>query len=157
VVDLGLMGADGLSTAVGPYGDAANPLGPTDLNTIQSLLENKEYVHRSWICPFRDSPYDSTYEFIAHFGDFAYADYFIKESWQGYFGNDNLIPNATSVMNGYNSLLEQYYDQMAPLTSSKAYMVGVGNHEASLSLESRANLLIVRMNRQTVTTGKSVL
>ena len=36
------MGADGLSTKVGPYGSAANPLGPNDLNTIQSLLENKE-------------------------------------------------------------------------------------------------------------------
>lgn len=38
------MGADGLSTKVGPYGGAANPLGPHDLNTVQSLLENKEYV-----------------------------------------------------------------------------------------------------------------
>ncbi|KAF9219062.1 Metallo-dependent phosphatase [Gyrodon lividus] len=114
VVDLGLMGADGLSTAVGPFGGAANPLGPNDLNTIQSLLENKD-----------------TYEFVAHFGDIAYADYFIKESWQGYFGNDSLIPNVTSVVEGYNSLLEQYYDQMTPLTSSKAYMVGVGNHEAN--------------------------
>jgi hypothetical protein len=38
------MGADGLSTAVGPYGGAANPLGPHDLNTIQSLMEYKEYV-----------------------------------------------------------------------------------------------------------------
>jgi acid phosphatase type 7 len=43
------MGADGLSTRVGPLGGAsgaANPLGPRDLNTIQSLLEYKEYVHR---------------------------------------------------------------------------------------------------------------
>ncbi|KIJ60135.1 hypothetical protein HYDPIDRAFT_99288 [Hydnomerulius pinastri MD-312] len=117
VVDLGLMGADGLSTAVGPLGGskgAANPLGPNDLNTIQSLLENKD-----------------TYEFIAHWGDIAYADYFIKESWQGYFGNDSTIVNMTSVVEGYNSLLEQYYDQMTPLTSSKAYMVGAGNHEAN--------------------------
>ncbi|KAH7884196.1 Metallo-dependent phosphatase-like protein [Phlebopus sp. FC_14] len=117
VVDLGLMGADGLSTAVGPLGGssaAANPLGPHDLNTIQSLLEYKD-----------------TYEFIAHWGDIAYADYFIKESWQGYFGNDSLIPNMTSVVDGYNSLLEQYYDQMTPLTSSKPYMVGPGNHEAN--------------------------
>ncbi|KAI6133822.1 Metallo-dependent phosphatase-like protein [Pisolithus croceorrhizus] len=117
VVDLGLMGRDGLSTSVGPLGGssaAANPLGPRDLNTIQGLLQNKD-----------------TYEFIAHYGDIAYADYFIKESWQGYFGNNSLIPNVTSVMEGYNSLLEQYYDQMTPLTSSKAYMVGPGNHEAN--------------------------
>ncbi|KAF8425039.1 Metallo-dependent phosphatase-like protein [Boletus edulis BED1] len=114
VIDLGLMGADGLSTKVGPYGGAANPLGPNDLNTIQSLIENKD-----------------TYEFIAHFGDIAYSDYFIKESWEGYFGNNSLIPNTTSVIEGYNVLLEQYYDQMSTLTSSKAYMVGPGNHEAN--------------------------
>ncbi|KAI6028966.1 Metallo-dependent phosphatase-like protein [Pisolithus marmoratus] len=117
VVDLGLMGRDGLSTSVGPLGGssaAANPLGPRDLNTIQGLLQNKD-----------------TYEFIAHYGDIAYADYFIKESWQGYFGSDSLIPNVTSVVDGYNSLLEQYYDQMTPLTSSKPYMVGPGNHEAN--------------------------
>jgi hypothetical protein len=82
---------------------------------------------------FRDSPCHSTYEFINHWGDIAYADYFIKESWQGYFGNSSLIPNTTSVVEGYNSLLAQFYDQMTPLTSSKAYMVGPGNHEVSLS------------------------
>jgi hypothetical protein len=37
----------------------------------------------------------------------------------------------TSVVDGVNTLLAQYYDQMTPLTSSKAYMVGPGNHEAS--------------------------
>lgn len=78
----------------------------------------------------------STYNFIAHFGDIAYADYFIKESWEGYFGNNSLIPNMTSIVNGYNVLLEQFYDQMTPLTSSKAYMVGVGNHEASVPFSS---------------------
>ncbi|KAG9310506.1 Metallo-dependent phosphatase-like protein [Chiua virens] len=114
VIDLGLMGADGLSTKVGPYGGAANPLGPNDLNTIQSLMENKD-----------------TFDFIAHFGDIAYSDYFIKESWEGYFGNNSLIPNMTSVVEGYNELLEQFYDQMTPLTNSKAYMVSAGNHEAN--------------------------
>lgn len=47
VVDLGLMGRDGLSTAVGPLGGskaAQNPLGPRDLHTIQNLLQYKEYV-----------------------------------------------------------------------------------------------------------------
>jgi acid phosphatase type 7 len=140
VVDLGLMGANGLSTRVGPLGGAsgaANPLGPHDLNTIQSLLEYIEYVFRfvfdSAFCQVIHHV-DSTYEFVAHWGDIAYADYFIKESWQGYFGNDSLIPNMTSVVDGFNNLLEQYYDQMTPITSSKAYMVGPGNHEASQSL-----------------------
>lgn len=48
VVDPGLMGADGLSMAVGPHGGAsaaANPPSPGELSTIPSLLEHKEYVH----------------------------------------------------------------------------------------------------------------
>ena len=97
----------------------------------------------------------STYQFIAHFGDIAYADYFIKESWQGSFGNNSLIPNMTSVMEGYNVLLEQFYDQMTPLTSSKAYMVAVGNHEASLRfLFSFPSRYLSNPQRQTVIMGK---
>lgn len=60
VIDLGLMGADGLSTKVGPYGGAANPLGPYDLNTIQSLLEYKEYAILS-ICQPSPRSYSSQY------------------------------------------------------------------------------------------------
>ncbi|EJU04080.1 Metallo-dependent phosphatase [Dacryopinax primogenitus] len=112
-VDLGLMGKDGLSNHVG-FGGAANPLGPNDTNTIQSLLMYKD-----------------TYDFLAHFGDIAYADYALKESWQGYFGNDSLIPNKTSIATLYESLLEQYYDEMQPISAVKPYMVGPGNHEAN--------------------------
>lgn len=53
VIDLGLMGRDGLSTAVGPLGGskaAQNPLGPRDLNTIQNLLQYKEYVDDVILC-----------------------------------------------------------------------------------------------------------
>jgi hypothetical protein len=87
----------------------------------------------------------STYEFIAHFGDIAYADYFIKESWEGYFGNNSLIPNMTSVIDGYNVMLEQYYDQMTPLTSAKPYMVAPGKPrcESSLLLPSLILILTV--------------
>src|ERR1700733_7025964 len=112
----------------------ANPLGPHDLNTIQSLLEYKE-SHLFLPIPSSDSSLlcNSTYQFIAHWGDIGHVDYFIKESLscQGYFGNNSLIPNLTSVIDGVNTLLAQYYDQITPLTSSKAYMVGPGNHGAS--------------------------
>jgi hypothetical protein len=47
VVDLGLMGPDGLTTHVGTGAD--NPLGPSDMNTIQSLVQN-----------------NGTYDFLAH-------------------------------------------------------------------------------------------
>lgn len=60
-------------------------------------------------------------------GDIAYADYWLKEEIQGH------IPN-TSVADGfqvYESLLNQFYDEMTPITSQKPYMVGPGNHEAN--------------------------
>ena len=60
-------------------------------------------------------------------GDIAYADYWLKEEIQGF------LPNTT-IADGfhvYESLLNQFYDEMTPLTSQKAYMVGPGNHEAN--------------------------
>lgn len=48
VVDLGLMGQDGLSSTVGK--GAANPLAPGETNTIQRLIEEKDsyefVIHR---------------------------------------------------------------------------------------------------------------
>ena len=55
----------------------------------------------------------------------------IKESANGYFGNDSVIVNMTSVVSGYNLLLEEFYDELTPLTSVRPYMVGPGNHEAN--------------------------
>ncbi|KAF8968595.1 metallophosphoesterase [Flammula alnicola] len=107
VVDLGLIGPDGLSTTVGK--GAANPLAPGEINTIQSLQQ-----HDAW-------------DFLWHPGDIAYADYWLKEEVQGF------LPN-TSVADGfhvYESLLNQFYDEMTPITSQKPWMVGPGNHEAN--------------------------
>lgn len=46
VADMGLMGPDGLTTHVGT--GAANPLGPHDKNTIQSLEENIPHFDFLW-------------------------------------------------------------------------------------------------------------
>ncbi|KAH8691669.1 Metallo-dependent phosphatase-like protein [Talaromyces proteolyticus] len=108
VVDMGLMGKDGLSTSVGK--GAANPLGPGDKNTQQSLQAQ-----------------GADTDFLWHPGDIAYADYWLKEEIQGY------LPNTT-IADGYEvyeSLLNQYYDELVPITSKKPYMVGPGNHEAN--------------------------
>jgi len=66
-----------------------------------------------------------TRSFLA--GDIAYADYWLKEEIQGF------LPNTTIAdgVHVYESLLKQFYDEMTPLTSQKAYMVGPGNHEAN--------------------------
>lgn len=109
VVDLGTMGADGLTTHVGT--GAANPLKPGERNTIQALKDSQ-----------------SAWDFVWHAGDIAYADYWLKEEIQ------NFLPNTT-IANGYKvyeSLLNQFYDQMSnAVTAVKPYMVGPGNHEAN--------------------------
>ncbi len=65
--------------------------------------------------------------------DFGSADYFVKESWSGYFGtaNSSVIVNKTSTAEGYELLLEEYYDQLTPFSATRPYMVGPGNHEAN--------------------------
>ncbi|KAG0645385.1 Acid phosphatase [Hyphodiscus hymeniophilus] len=59
-------------------------------------------------------------------GDMAYADYWLKEEIGGF------LPNTT-IADGYivyESILNDFYDQMTPITTKKPYMVGPGNHEA---------------------------
>ncbi|GAA5873771.1 hypothetical protein JCM1840_002068 [Sporobolomyces johnsonii] len=115
--DLGLMGMDGLSTKVGSIsGDMTTALGVNDTNTIQSLLELKD-----------------SYEFMHHYGDIAYADSFLGEAISGYFGTDNAStqPTQEQVATQYESFLEQFFDQMQPVTAEKPWMVSVGNHEAN--------------------------
>lgn len=46
VADLGLIGPDGLTTHVGT--GAANPLGPNEINTIQSIQKNLDHVDFLW-------------------------------------------------------------------------------------------------------------
>lgn len=58
-----------------------------------------------------------------------------KESIQGFFGNDSILTNASAVVEGYESLNEAFYDEITPLTSGKAYMVAVGNHESVSAAE----------------------
>lgn len=54
VADMGLMGPDGLTTHVGT--GAANPLGPHDKNTVQSLEENVPHFDFLWHGKFRYYP-----------------------------------------------------------------------------------------------------
>ena len=122
-IDLGLIGSDGLSTTVGK--GAANPLLPGEVTTIQSLQQHNDFDflwHREFYISF-NRPSDG--HLLA--GDIAYADYWLKEEVQGF------LPN-TSVADGfhvYESLLNQFYDEMTPITSQTPYMVGPGNHDSN--------------------------
>ncbi|GAA6013240.1 hypothetical protein JCM10207_000829 [Rhodosporidiobolus poonsookiae] len=128
--DLGLMGEDGLSTRYGPYGGIEHAiLEANETNTIQSMMA-----------------YQDSFDFMIHVGDIGYADYFLRESVQGYFGTDDLetMPTQGEVAEKYESMNEQFFDQMRPLAAQKPWMVSPGNHEANCDnggyTDKRANI-----------------
>lgn len=114
VADMGLMGPDGLSDTAGE--GASGALGPNETNTIQSLVQNLD-----------------AYDHLIHIGDLAYADYFLKESVQGFFGPSaaDVKPTRERVVDKYEELNEIFYDQIQPISAQKPYMVAVGNHESN--------------------------
>lgn len=60
-------------------------------------------------------------------GDLAYADAWLKEEIQGF------LPNTT-IADGYRvyeSILNDFYDEMTSVSTNKPWMVGPGNHESN--------------------------
>lgn len=107
VADLGTMGKFGLG-----YHDDGDgwALDPGEENTITALVDELD-----------------SYDFLWQAGDMGYADYWLKAQLNDYFPN-------TTVEDGielYEKILNLYYEQMAPITSRKPFMVGPGNHEAN--------------------------
>jgi hypothetical protein len=107
VVDLGTMGQYGLRQNLPPT--IANPLPAGQLNTIQRLVAQID-----------------DYDFVMHPGDIAYADYWAKE--QITQGSNLTIQDQIL---GYNTINEAFFDEISVVSQQKAYMVGVGNHEAN--------------------------
>ncbi|TAQ86417.1 hypothetical protein B7494_g5261 [Chlorociboria aeruginascens] len=104
VIDLGVYGADGFTIEMDQTKRDTIPSVDPSLNhtTIARLAENI-----------------NDYELVVHPGDFAYAD-----DW--YLKPKNLLDGV----NAYEAILEQFYDQLAPIAGRKAYMASPGNHEA---------------------------
>jgi hypothetical protein len=104
VIDLGVYGADGFTIEMDQTKRDTIPYIEPSLNhtTIGRLADNI-----------------NDYELVVHPGDFAYAD-----DW--YLKIDNLLDGV----NAYEAILEQFYDQLAPIAGRKAYMASPGNHEA---------------------------
>ncbi|OJJ94708.1 hypothetical protein ASPACDRAFT_55626 [Aspergillus aculeatus ATCC 16872] len=105
VIDLGVYGADGYTiSSDSSTSKRETPYVEPDLNhtTIKRLADT-----------FDD------YELVIHPGDFAYAD-----DW--YLKLKNLLDGKDA----YQAILEQFYDQLAPIAAGKPYMVSPGNHEA---------------------------
>ncbi|RLM00406.1 hypothetical protein CFD26_108389 [Aspergillus turcosus] len=104
VIDLGVYGKDG-------YTISSKKIKKSDIPYIQPELNH------TTIGRLADTIDD--YEIIIHPGDTAYAD-----DW--YLNIDNLLTGEQS----YQSILEQFYDQLAPIAGRKLYMLSPGNHEA---------------------------
>ncbi|PCH08063.1 Hypothetical protein PENO1_009020 [Penicillium occitanis (nom. inval.)] len=106
VADLGVYGPDG-------YTLSSNSSGLLRKDTIPSIDPSLEHATIGALANTVDD-----YEFIIHPGDFAYAD-----DW--YLKPQNLGDGKDA----YQAILEQFYDQLAPVTGCKMYMTGPGNHD----------------------------
>jgi hypothetical protein len=78
-------------------------------------------------------------------GDIAYADYWLKESVQQYL-NVSIDQGVTA----YENLLNEFYDQMSPITALVPYMVSPGNHEADCKLLPCFRELVLKSLRMTL-------
>lgn len=104
VIDLGVYGKDGFTIEMDQTKRDIIPTIQPSLNhtTIGRLASNID-----------------DYELVIHPGDFGYAD-----DW--YLKAKNLVSSSDA----FQAILENFYDQLAPIASRKAYMVSPGNHEA---------------------------
>jgi hypothetical protein len=104
VIDMGVYGADGFTIA----------MDQTKRDTIPTVMPSLNHTTIG-----RLATNINDYEFIMHPGDFAYAD-----DW--YLKPKNLFDGV----NAYEAILENFYDQLAPISGRKPYMASPGNHEA---------------------------
>lgn len=103
VIDLGVYGEDGytIKTAAEKRLIPYMSASP-DHTTIAQLVKTLD-----------------DYELVIHPGDLAYADDF-------YLKGHNLLDGKDA----YEAILEQFYDQLSPVSGLRHYMVSPGNHEA---------------------------
>ncbi|THW87973.1 Metallo-dependent phosphatase [Aureobasidium pullulans] len=106
VVDLGLIGPDGLSET------SQNALAPGETSTVDSLIGQIP-----------------NFDLLLHPGDIGYADYWLDESVAGYLKNYDFSAAQGAVL--YEKLNNEFYDEMVPITSTRLYMIGPGNHDSN--------------------------
>ena len=104
VIDMGVYGEDGFTT---DKRDLIPKIQPSlNHSTIGRLAETVD-----------------DYDFIIHPGDFAYAD----KWWENEANRDDGEA-------AYESIIERFYDQLAPISGRKPYMASPGNHEATCDI-----------------------
>jgi 3',5'-cyclic AMP phosphodiesterase CpdA len=110
--DLGVYGADGF-TIMGDHTkrDMIPQIDPSlNHSTIDRLAQTV-----------------NDYEFVLHPGDLAYADDWFEKP-------KNLLDGK----NAFEAILEQFYNQLAPIAGRKPYMVSPGNHEVACNVSDSA-------------------
>ncbi|KAG5933388.1 hypothetical protein E4U53_001016 [Claviceps sorghi] len=105
IIDLGVYGEDGYTIEMDKSKRDTIPYIPPSLNhtTIRRLADTI-----------------NDYEFVIHPGDLAYADDWLLRGHNALDGKD-----------AFQAILEQFYDQLSPISSRKPYMASPGNHEAA--------------------------
>lgn len=125
VVDLGLIGPDGLSET------SQNALAPGETSTIDSLIGQIPnfdlLLHRESSCHLIHCLPTYLPDLLA--GDIGYADYWLDESVAGYLKNYDFSAAQGAVL--YEKLNNEFYDEMVPITSTRPYMIGPGNHDSN--------------------------
>ncbi|KAH6962738.1 Metallo-dependent phosphatase-like protein [Fusarium avenaceum] len=105
IIDLGVYGEDGFTIN----------MDQSKRDIIPSVQPSLNHTTIGRLATTADD-----YEFIIHPGDLAYADdWFLKPK--------NLLHGQEA----YQAILETFYDQLAPISGRKPYMVSPGNHEAA--------------------------
>ncbi|ROV94387.1 hypothetical protein VSDG_05876 [Cytospora chrysosperma] len=104
VIDLGVYGADGFTIK-------------GDMSKRDTIPTVDPSLNHTTIARLADTFND--YEWVLHPGDFGYADdWYLSPS------------NAADGTNAYEAILEEFFNQLSPISSRKAYMASPGNHEA---------------------------
>ncbi|CAI7631963.1 unnamed protein product [Penicillium manginii] len=104
VIDLGVYGKDGFTVS-------------KKKDTIPVVLPELNHTTIGRLAQTVDD-----YEIVIHPGDFGYSD-----DW--YLKFKNILQGKEA----YQAILEQFYDQLAPIAGRKLYMASPGNHEADCS------------------------
>lgn len=105
IIDLGVYGEDGYTIKM-------------DQSKRDTIPEIDPSLNHTTISRLADTVDD--YEFIIHPGDLAYADDWIVKPKNAFHGKD-----------AFQAILEQFYNQLAPIAGRKPYMASPGNHEAA--------------------------
>ena len=115
IIDLGVYGEDGFTI----------DMDQTKRSVIPSIQPSLNHTTIGRLATTIDD-----YEFIIHPGDLAYAD-----DW--FLNPENVFHGEEA----FQAILEEFYNQLAPIAGRKPYMVSPGNHEATCEEIPVLNLL----------------